>query len=202
MSRCIGPKTRLSRKFGEDLSLKVNAAKTARRLAQPPGQHGARMRRKLSQYGLQLKEKQKVKVIYGVNEKQLGRLYQEAAAKETNTGMTLLSYLERRLDNVIYRAGLAMTRAAARQLVNHAHFFVNGKKMDIPSYRVKVGEVISVRPRSTSLKIIAEAIKNNEVSDAGWFKVKAGVIQIASVPSREHTKENIDEQLIVEYYSR
>jgi small subunit ribosomal protein S4 len=202
MSRYIGPKTKLSRKFGEDLSLKVNAAKTARRLVQPPGQHGAKMRRKLSQYGLQLKEKQKVKAIYGVSEKQLVRLYQEATTKETNTGMTLLSYLERRLDNVIYRCGLAPTRAAARQLVNHAHFFINGKKVNIPSYRVKVGEVISVRPRSTGVKVIAEAIKNNEVAEADWFKVKAGVIQITTIPNREDTRENIDEQLIVEYYSR
>ncbi|MBQ6436254.1 30S ribosomal protein S4 [bacterium] len=202
MSRYTGPKTRVSRRFNEDLSLKTNAAKTARRLMQAPGQHGAKMRRKLSQYGLQLKEKQKVKAIFGVGEKQLVRLYDEASSKETNTGMTLLSYLERRLDNVIYRAGLAPTRAAARQLVNHAHFYVNGHKQNIPSYRVQVGDVISVRPSSSSIKVISEAIKNNEKEDLQWLKVKGGVVKVVSLPQRESTTEVIDEQLIVEYYSR
>ena len=202
MSRYTGPKTKVSRRFGEDLSLKTNAAKTARRLAQAPGQHGAKMRRKMSQYGLQLKEKQKVRAIFGVSEKQLVRLYTEAASKETNTGMTLLSYLERRLDNVVYRVGLAPTRAAARQLVNHAHFYVNGHKLDIPSYRVRVGDVVSVRPSSSGIKVISEAIKNNEDKNLEWLQVKAGVVKVASLPKRENTLENIDEQLIVEYYSR
>lgn len=202
MSRYTGPKIKISRKFGEDLSLKTNAAKTSKRLLQQPGQHGAKMHRKLSQYGLQLKEKQKVKALYGVNEKQLVRLYKEAASKETNTGMTLLSYLERRLDNVIYRAGFAPTRAAARQLVNHAHFQINGHKMDIPSYRVCVGDVVSLAPRSSSVKVISEAIKNNEIEDLEWLKIKTGVIKVASLPKRENTMENIDEQLIVEFYSR
>ncbi len=202
MARYTGPKTRLSRKFGEDLSLKTNSGKTSRRLLQAPGQHGAKMRRKMSQYGLQLKEKQKVKALYGLTEKQLVRLYQEATKKETNTGLTLLFFLERRLDNIIYRAGLAPTRAAARQLVNHAHFFVNGKKMDIPSYRVKVNDVVSVKPGSSSLSVISEAIKNNEKTDLGWLKVKAGIVQIVSLPTREDITEIIDEQMIVEFYSR
>ncbi len=202
MSRYTGPKTRLSRKFGEDLSLKTNAAKSARRLMQAPGQHGARMRRKMSQYGIQLKEKQKVKALYGVTEKQLVRLYKEAAAKETNTGITLLSFLERRLDNVLFRAGFAPTRAAARQLVNHSHFYVNGKKMDIPSYRVNLNDVVSVRPSSSSIHIISDAIKNNEKTDTGWLQIKAGVIKVTNLPVREHILENIDEQLIVEFYSR
>ena len=202
MSRYTGPKTKLSRKFAEDLSLKTNAAKTARRLAQAPGQHGAKMHRKPSQYGMQLKEKQKVKTIYGLNEKMMHRLYQEAASKETNTGMTLLSYLERRLDNVVYRSGLAPTRAAARQLVNHAHFLVNGKRMDIPSYRVQIGDVISPKPASTKNKVLAEAIKNNEVDVPQWLKMKAGIIKVDKLPLREDTRENIEEQLIVEFYSR
>ena len=202
MSRYTGPKTKVSRRFGEDLSLKTNAAKTARRLLQAPGQHGAKMRRKMSQYGIQLKEKQKVRAIFGVSEKQLSRLYAEAATKDTNTGMTLLSYLERRIDNVLYRAGLAPTRAAARQLVNHAHFDVNGAKMDIPSYRVRVGDVISVRANSAHIKVISDAIKDNEKTDLGWLKIKSGVIKVDSLPTREHTTESIDEQQIVEYYSR
>ena len=202
MSRYTGPKTRLSRKFGEDLSLKTNAAKTARRLMQAPGQHTTKTRRKTSQYGIQLKEKQKVKALYGLTEKQLVRSYKEAAAKITNTGITLLSFLERRFDNVIYRAGFAPTRAAARQLVNHGHFYVNGKKMDIPSYRVNINDVISVRPSSTSINIISDAIKNNDKTDLGWLKIKAGVIKIETLPVRENILETIDEQLIVEFYSR
>ena len=202
MSRYTGPKTRISRRFNEDLSLKTNAAKTSRRLLQAPGQHGAKMRRKLSQYGLQLKEKQKVKALYGVTEKQLVRLYKEAASKQTNTGMTLLSYLERRLDNVVYRSGFAPTRAAARQLVNHAHIYVNNHKLDIPSYRVQVGDVITVAPNSTGIKVISEAIKNNDKEDLEWLKIKAGAIKVANLPKRENTMENIEEQLIVEYYSR
>ena len=161
-----------------------------------------RTNRKVSEYGLQLKEKQKVRAIFGVGEKQLVRLYAEAASKETNTGMTLLSYLERRLDNVIYRAGLAPTRAAARQLVNHAHFYVNGHKLNIPSYRVRVGDVVSIRPSSTSVKVLSDAVKNNDKEDLEWLKIKGGVIKIASLPKRENTTEPIDEQLIVEYYSR
>lgn len=202
MSRYIGPKTKLSRKFGEDLSLKTNAAKTARRIMQAPGQHGAKMRRKISQYGMQLKEKQKVKAIYGVTERAMVRLYKEAASKETNTGMTLLSYLERRLDNVIYRSGLAPTRPAARQLVNHAHFFVNGKRMDVPSYRVGIDDVISVKPSSSGNKVLSDAIKNNETASPEWLQVKAGIIKVAKLPMREDTRENIEEQLIVEFYSR
>lgn len=202
MARYTGPKTKLSRKFGEDLALKTNGAKTARRLMQAPGQHGARMRRKPSQYGIQLKEKQKVKAIYGLTEKQLTRLFAEAATKETNTGITLLSYLERRLDNVIYRVGFAPTRAAARQLVNHAHFYVNGKKMDIPSYRVQINDVISLRPRSSRVKVLNDAIKNNEKTDLGWLKIKASAIKVANLPVREDILEAIDEQLIVEFYSR
>lgn len=202
MSRYTGPKTKLSRRFGEDLSLKTNAAKTARRLTQAPGQHGAKLRRKTSQYGIQLKEKQKVKVLYGLNEKQMLKLYQEAASKETNTGMTLLNYLERRLDNVVYRIGLAPTRAAARQLVNHGHFYVNGKRMDIPSYRVQVNDVVSVRPSSSSMHLISDAIKNHDQVVPAWLQFKAGVTKVATLPAREDVREAIDEQLIVEFYSR
>lgn len=140
MARHIGPKQKLQRQIGEDLGLKTNALKTARRLATRPGQHGAKGRRKLSNYGVQLKEKQKLKYIYGILEKQLRATYEEASKNPAATGTAMLSFLERRLDNVVYRLGFAPTRAAARQLVNHDHFTVNGKKMNIPSYRVKVGD--------------------------------------------------------------
>jgi small subunit ribosomal protein S4 len=203
MARYIGPKTRLSRKFGEDLGLKTNSLKTTKRLATPPGQHGSKSsRRKLSQYGLQLKEKQKLKALYGVLEKKLVALYHEAAHATTNTGATLLAYLERRLDNVVYQAGFAPTRAAARQLVSHGHFMVNGKKVNIPSYRVLVGDVIIVRPKSTSKTVLAAAIKNNERADLGWLQVKGAAVTMKRLPAREDIKENIEEQLIVEFYSR
>ena len=116
--------------------------------------------------------------------------------------MTLLSYLERRLDNVIYRAGLAPTRAAARQLVSHAHFYVNGHKLDIPSYRVQVNDIITIRPQSSGIKVISDALKNNSRPDLKWLQVKGGAIKIATLPTREETLEAIDEQLIIEYYSR
>ncbi|MBQ6438155.1 30S ribosomal protein S4, partial [bacterium] len=142
------------------------------------------------------------RAIFVVSEKQLTRLYQEATTTDTNTGMTLLSFLERRLDNVLYRAGFAPTRAAARQLVNHAHFDVNGHKMDIPSYRVQVGDIVTVRKNSASIKVISDAIKDNDKTDLGWLKIKSGVIKVDSLPARENTTEHIDEQQIVEYYSR
>lgn len=203
MARYTGPKNRLSRKFGEDLGLKTNALKTAKRLYTPPGQHGAKgSRRKVSQYGIQLKEKQKLKAVYGVLEKKLVALYQEASRASTNTGTTLLSYLERRLDNVIYQAGFAPTRAAARQLVNHGHFLVGDKKVNVPSYRVQVGDVVIVRPKSAKKSLLAEAIKNNTKTDLGWLKVKAGAVTMLRLPEREEIKENIEEQLIVEFYSK
>ena len=138
MSRYTGPKNKLARKVGEDLGLRSNAVKVAKRLSLRPGQHGAKGRRKVSDYGVQLKEKQKMKYMYGVTEKQLRGLYSEAANSTLATGEQLLSFLERRLDNVIYRLGWAPTRASARQLVAHGHVSVEGKKVTIPSYRVSV----------------------------------------------------------------
>jgi small subunit ribosomal protein S4 len=203
MARYTGPKNRLARKFGEDLGLKTNALKTAKRLSTPPGQHGAKGgRRKVSQYGTQLKEKQKLKAIYGVLEKQLVALYKEASEATTNTGTTLLSFLERRLDNVIYKAGFAATRAAARQIVNHGHLLVNDKKINIPSYRLQVGDVVVVRGKSASKNFLAEAIKNNEKTDLGWLNVKGGAVTMKRLPEREEITENIEEQLIVEFYSK
>ena len=201
MARYTGPKNKLARKVGEDLGLKSNALKVTRRLGILPGQHGAKGRRKLSNYGQQLKEKQKVKYIYGILEKQLRRLYDVASKNPTATGAALLSLLERRLDNVVYRAGFASTRAAARQFVSHAHFQVNGRKMSIPSYRVQVGDVITVRERSLKVPMLAEAIKENNAT-AEWLKVKGAVIKVDRLPTRDDVNERIEEQLIVEYYSR
>jgi len=201
MARYTGPKNKLARKIGEDLGLKTNALKVARRLTVKPGQHGAKSRRKTSDYGTQLKEKQKVKYIYGILEKQLRKLYMQASKNPTATGSALLSLLERRLDNVIYRLGWTGTRAAARQLTSHAHVQVNGKKIDVPSYQVKVNDVISLTSKGTKIPLVAEAIKENS-SDASWLEQKGAVAKVSRLPERTDITETIEEQLIVEYYSR
>lgn len=201
MARYTGPKNKLSRKIGEDLGLKTNALKVARRLTIRPGQHGAKSKRKLSDFGTQLKEKQKIKYIYGILEKQLRKLYAEAAKNPTATGAALLSLLERRLDNVIYRLGWAGTRAQARQLVSHSHVTVNGKKMNIPSYQVKVNDVIALSNRGMKVPYAAEAIKE-ATSDASWLEQKGAAAKISRLPERSDITEAIEEQLVVEYYSR
>lgn len=201
MARYTGPKNKLARKIGEDLGLKTNQIKVAKRIAILPGQHGAKGRRKISDYGKQLKEKQKLKYIYGILERALRRDYTEASKNPTATGAALLSLLERRLDNVVYRVGWAPTRAAARQLVSHNHIQVNGKKLNIPSYKVKVNDIVMVKQKSTKLPILAERLK--EVGPApAWLEVKGGASKVSRLPVREDVAENIDEQLIVEYYSR
>lgn len=202
MARYIGPKQKLQRKIGEDLGLKTNALKTARRLMTRPGQHGARGRRKLSNYGVQLKEKQKVKYIYGVMEKQLKLLYGKASHSPTATGPALLGLLERRLDNVIYRLGWAPTRASARQLANHNHITVNSKKMNIPSYPVKVGDVIALKAKSAKIPVVADLLSAEAGEIPDWLEKKEILAKIVRLPERQDIKEKIDEQLIVEFYSR
>lgn len=202
MARYSGPKQRLQRQIGEDLGLKTNALKVARRLHTRPGQHGTR-RRKLSDYGVQLKEKQKVKYMYGVLEKQLHRLYSQASKDPLATGAALLSFLERRLDNVVYRLGWAPTRAAARQLVGHEHVLVNGSKMSIPSYSVKINDVITLKDKATKIPAVADLLTAEEEPQIpGWLKRKATVGKVDRLPEREDITEAIDEQLIVEFYSR
>lgn len=202
MARYTGPKNKLARRIGEDLGLKTNALKVTKRLSILPGQHGAKGRRKISNYGQQLREKQKVKYIYGIMEKQLRRLYEVASKNPTATGSALLGLLERRLDNVVYRAGLAPTRSAARQFVSHSHFQVNGKKLNVPSYTVKVGDIISVRNKSLSVPILSDAVKAEERHAPVWLQVKGAVTVVDQLPTRDAITERIDDQLIVEYYSR
>lgn len=202
MARYTGPKNKLARKVGEDLGLKTNALKVARRLMVRPGQHGHRGRRKVSDYGLQLQEKQKVKYIYGILEKQLRRLYKEASKNPTATGSALLGLLERRLDNVVYRAGWAATRFAARQLVAHGHVRVNGRKMNIPSYQVSVNDVINLKNKSMKIPFVAELLKAEGDSSPEWIDKKSGAIKINRLPVRDDVAERIDEQLVIEYYSR
>lgn len=201
MARYIGPKQRLQRQIGEDLGLKTNALKTARRLANRPGQHGAKGRRKISNYGVQLKEKQKLKYIYGILEKHLRAVYEEASKNPAATGTAMLSFLERRLDNVVYRLGWAPTRASARQLVNHEHFTLNGKKMNIPSYKVHVGDVLTMKDKTAKIPVVAEAMKQETIIPA-WLEAKNGAAHVTKLPVREDITEKIEEQLIVEYYNR
>lgn len=202
MARYTGPSNKLARKIGEDLGLKSNSLKVARRLTIRPGQHGAKSRRKLSDFGIQLQEKQKIKFIYGILEKQLRKLYADASKNPTATGAALLSLLERRLDNVVYRLGWANTRAAARQIVSHGHIQVNGKKMDVPSYRVQVQDVVSLTNRGMKIPAIADAIKADDHASIQWMSSKSGVAKINRLPERADIAETIQEQLIVEYYSR
>ena len=200
MSRYIGPRNKLARKVGEDLGLKSNSVKVSRRLQTRPGQHGAKNRRKVSDFGTQLQEKQKLKYIYGITEKQLRKLYLEASTSAVATGEGLLSSLERRLDNTIYRLGWAGTRAAARQIVAHGHVNVNGKKLNIPSYQVEVEDVINLTDKITKMPDIAEKIKDDAMVE--WVEKKQAVAKILRLPNRADVKEAIAEQLVVEYYSR
>lgn len=202
MARTIGPKQRLQRQIGEDLGLKTNGLRTAKRIANRPGQHGAKTRRKLSNFGVQLKEKQKIKYIYGVMEKQLKKVYELASKNPAATGSALLAFLERRLDNVVYRLGWAPTRAAARQIVGHSHVTVNGKKMNIASYRVQVGDIIVLKDKATKIPVIAALLKSETESVPGWLERKAAAGKVARLPERADIKEKLDEQLVVEYYSR
>lgn len=170
----------------------------------PPGQHGNNRRRKVSEYGTQLKEKQKAKYTYGVLEKQFHNMFKKAQAKKGITGEILLQMLECRLDNIVYRLGMGTTRAAARQLVSHKHILVNGEVVNIPSYAVKQGDVISIREKDKSMQVIADALSGFNHSKYPWLEWneadKAG--KFLHVPEREDIPENIKEQLIVELYSK
>jgi len=202
MARYTGPKNKVARRIGEDLGLKTNAMKVAKRLAVRPGQHGAKGRRKLSDYGVQLKEKQKIKAIYGVLEKQLRHLYEEASKNPTATGAALLGLLERRLDNVVYRLGYAPTRAAARQLVSHGHVIINKRKMSIPSYKVLVNDVVILKPKTTSIPVVADLLKEDPSQLPAWLERKGPAGKVLRLPQRDDIKETIQEQLVVEAYSR
>ena len=201
MARYIGPKSRIARKFGEAI---FGADKVLSKRNYPPGQHGNSRRRKTSEYGVMLAEKQKAKYTYGVLEKQFRNMFDKAAASSGITGELLLQALECRLDNVVYRLGIAPTRAAARQLVLHRHITVNGGVVNIASYHVNPGDVIGVRERSKSLEVIADALAGFNHSKYPWLEwdeaLKVG--KMLHVPTREDIPENIKEQLIVELYSK
>ena len=202
MARRTGPTQKLSRRLGVDLGHKTNSLKVARRLNTPPGVHGKKGTKKLSDYALQLREKQKVKFAYGILEKQFKKYYEKAAHTRGATGQEMLSLLETRLDNAVFRLNFAPTRRSARQIVTHGHIQVNGKKVDIPSYQVKVGDVISLSSKAQKIPASAELLKDNKFSPPSWLERKAAVGKVLSKPEREHTDLDINEQLIVEYYSR
>lgn len=200
MSRYTGPKAKISRKYGEPI---LGNAKVLKKKNYPPGQHGRKQRKK-SEYGIQLKEKNKVKHIYGVLEKQFANLFHKAAKKKGVTGELLLQALETRLDNVTYRLGMAPTRRSARQLVSHGHILVNSKKVDIPSYAVKVGDMISFTQKaqtSTSLVSNIDAQNSTKVNWLEWDSKKM-IGKMMTLPLREEVLEKINEQSIVELYSK
>ena len=201
MARYIGPKTRIARKFGEAI---YGPDKAFDKRKNPPGQHGANRRKKVSEYGTQLKEKQKAKYTYGVLEKQFRNLFHRAQKSKGITGEVLLSLLECRLDNVVYRLGIAPTRAAARQLVSHRHIVVDGSVLNIPSYTVKTSQVIGVREKSKSLEVVTNSLAGVVPNKFSWLEWDKNSLsgKLLNVPSRNDIPENIKEQLIVELYSK
>ena len=202
MARYTGPSVKQSRRIGIDLGSKTNAVKVARRLTVPPGFHGRKGTKKISDFGIQMKEKQKVKWTYGVLEKQFRKYYDIATKTPAATGQEMLKLLERRLDNVIYRLNFAPPRRAARQIVAHGHVKVNGAKINIPSYLVKVDEVIALDDAAQKIPSSAELIKDQKYTPPPWLERKAAVGKVVSQPTRDHIDMDINEQLIVEYYSR
>src|SRR5574344_1186970 len=201
MARYIGPKTRISRRFGEDIS---GPDKVLAKRNFPPGQHGVNRRKKVSEYGNQLAEKQKAKYTYGVLENQFRNLFEKASSSKGVTGEVLLQLLESRLDNVVYRLGMAPTRAAARQLVSHRHIVVDGEIVNVPSYLLKAGQIVGVREKSKSLEAIANSLAGFNHSKYPWLEWDNTTMsgKYSYVPERTDIPENIKEQSIVELYSK
>ncbi|MCL5784943.1 MAG: 30S ribosomal protein S4 [Patescibacteria group bacterium] len=200
MARYTGPKRRLSRREGVALFAK-DAAFIERKGAIAPGQHVGRSRRKISEYGLQLREKQKTRRIYGVLEKQFANYYKEASKARGNTGEALLSLLETRLDNVVYRLGFSPSRAGARQLVSHGHINVDNKKVNIPSFQVKPGLTVAILGKMLDNTQVQKSLKSSQTLP-GWLERQATVGKVLRLPKREEMEQGISEQMIVEYYSR
>ncbi|HXL00789.1 MAG TPA: 30S ribosomal protein S4 [Dysgonamonadaceae bacterium] len=201
MARYTGPKSKIARKFGEPI---FGPDKVLSKKNYPPGQHGNSRRRKSSEYGIQLREKQRAKYTYGLLEKQFRLTFKRAERSRGITGEVLLQLLESRLDNIVYRLGIAPTRAAARQLVSHRHITVDGKVVNIPSYSVKPGEIIGVREKSKSLEVIANSLTGFNHSKYPWLEWDKASFsgKLLYLPERADIPENIKEQLIVELYSK
>jgi len=202
MARYTGPKSRVARKFGEPI---FGPDKTLERKNYPPGQHGMnKKRKKTSEYGVQLREKQKAKYTYGMLERQFRNTFEKASRSKGVTGEVLLQLLEARLDNTVYRLGVAPTRSGARQLVSHRHITVNGKVVNIPSYQLKPGDIIGVREKSKSLETISDSLSTRRYAKLPWLEWDDAQMagKFMSVPERTDIPENIKEQLIVELYSK
>lgn len=202
MARYIGPKTRVARKFGEAI---YGPDKHLERKNFPPGQHGMnKKRKKTSEYGIQLREKQKAKYTYGMLERQFRNTFEKASRTKGVTGEVLLQLLEARLDNVVFRLGIAPTRSGARQLVSHRHITVNGDVVNIPSFQLKPGDIIGVREKSKSLETIADSLSTRKFTKLPWLEWDDAQMagKFMSMPDRTDIPENIKEQLIVELYSK
>ncbi len=202
MARYIGPTTRLSRRFGQPL---FGATKAYEKRSYPPGQHGPKLRRKLSEYAVGLNEKQKLRYIYGLLERQFRRTFEIAKRERGVTGERFLQLLETRLDSVVYLLGFAKSRAAARQLVNHGHVRVNGRKVDIASYTVRAGDEVEIKNAPSSRQIATRNLEESRARNVpGWLTLNAEAYKgvVNRLPAREEMEQGINEQLIVEFYSR
>jgi len=205
MAKIKTPKGKLVRKFGENIFGNPKFDKILNRKPYAAGQHGQSRRRRLSNYGVQLKEKQKIKTMYGILERQFKNYFEKADKAVGETGTNLMQLLESRLDNVVYRLGFASTRPAARQLVNHAHVLVNNKKVNIPSYLVKPGDVVQIRTRSTKMDIIMESMKRIKGDlNLPWLELDKAKMTgtVIAIPEREDMQVLVNEQLVVELYSK
>ncbi|MCL4418839.1 30S ribosomal protein S4 [Patescibacteria group bacterium] len=201
MAKYTGPKHKLARREGLNI-LDKNSASLKRRLNVPLGVHGRKRRRRLSEYGLQLREKQKLKATYGLLEKQFRRLIDKAVSKKGDTGEILMSLLETRLDNMVYRFGFAQSRYMARQLVSHGHVFVNGNKVSIPSYSVKIDDIISLSSKIKKTPSVLKKLEEKDIEVLPFLKRQADVGKLLRIPKKEDLQTPFNLQLIIEYYSR
>lgn len=201
MARYRGPKAKIARRFNDPI---FGPSKAVQKKAYPPGQHGRSRRRKPSEYAIQLMEKQKAKYTYGVLERQFANLFDKASRKSGITGEILLQLLETRLDNTVFRLGIAPTRRGARQLVLHKHVTVNGQVVNIPSYALKIGDTVEVREKSKSLEVVTDSVAATATKNFPWLEWFPETLggKLISLPIREDIPENIQEQLIVELYSK
>lgn len=209
MGKYIGPKTKLERRIGERLYLKGDRSQSTKdpflRRSYPPGVHGPQQKTRLSEYGQQLREKQKAKIIYGLLERQFVRYFKKAKHQKGDTGSRLLQLLEMRLDNVVYRLNFAKSRRQARQLVNHGHVLINGRKVNIPSYQVKVGDVISLKEKSRKIPFVEELVKEkNDDRLPDWLIIEDDKLsgKVIGLPAGKDLELGIDSKKIVEFYSR
>ena len=205
--RYLGPKNRISRREGVDLELKTVGSKSHARLLKklnvPPGQHGLRKRKKVSERGTQLREKQKLRYMFGISETQLKNYFKNASLKKGNTASYLSYSLESRLDNIVFHLGFAPTRAAARQLITHGHISVNKKKLSIPSYKVRVDDEISfVNEKTTKIPYVESCLENKDIILPVWLEKKSIIGKLISEPTQEVIEKLINLRLVIEYYSR